>query len=119
MDLGFCQVGRGDVNDRSLPSVRENAAVVKLMRRGALLGLLAGVAFAFYRFLAARAPDTGGVTFEASPVPGLPRPVPRIATPATASAPVPAPAAVAPEPAPERPLVDGTGPAPIPEAAFT
>lgn len=95
--------------------MRENAAVLKLMRRGALLGLLAGAAFAVYRFIASRAPDTAGVTFQTSPVPGLPRPVPRIdpspATEATsAAAPVPE--------SPERPLVDG-GASPIPEAVIT
>jgi hypothetical protein len=96
--------------------MRENAAVLKLMRRGALLGLLAGAAFAVYRFLASRAPDTAGVTFQTSPVPGLPRPVPRIDTPPA----VPATAAVAAvAESPERPLVDGAGATPIPEAVIT
>jgi hypothetical protein len=102
--------------------MRENAAVLKLMRRGMLLGLLAGAAYAVVRFLAARSPDTAGVTFEASPVPGLPRPVPRIATPAESATPAAGAgptASIAPEPDPERPLVDGRGPAPLPEAAFT
>jgi hypothetical protein len=56
--------------------VRETAAVLKLLRRGVLAGLLAGGAYAAWRFLAARAPDTGGVTFQTSPFPGPPRPVP-------------------------------------------
>ena len=89
--------------------MRENAAVLKLMRRGAFLGLLAGVVYAAYRFLAARSPDAAGVTFQTSSVPNLPRPVPRIDTP-------PAAVAEAPESV-ERPVVDG--PTPIPEAAFT
>src|SRR3954451_9754640 len=87
--------------------------MLKLMRRGAVLGLLAGAAYAAYRFLAARAPDTAGVTFQTSPVPSLPRPVPRIdAGPAAAAE------AVAPE-SPEPPLVDGGGATPIPEAMIT
>jgi hypothetical protein len=94
--------------------MRENAAVLKLMRRGAFLGLLAGAAYAAWRFLASRAPDTAGVTFQTSSVPGLPRPVPRIDSPAAATAPV----AAAPE-SPERPLVDGARVTPIPEAVIT
>src|SRR4051794_1622342 len=90
--------------------------MLKLMRRGAVLGLLAGAAYAAYRFLASRAPDTAGVTFQTSPVPSLPRPVPRIDRPPVETA----PAAVAPE-SPERPLVDGAGaaPVPVPEAVIT
>jgi hypothetical protein len=60
--------------------VRENAAVVKLLRRGAVLGLLAGVAYAVWRTVASRAPDTRGMTFETQPFPAPPRPVPRPAT---------------------------------------
>jgi hypothetical protein len=97
--------------------MRETAAVLKLMRRGAFLGLLAGAAYAVYRFLAARSPDTAGVTFQTSTVPNLPRPVPRVdAAPAAAAA---APDEVAVPESPERPLVDGSGATPIPEAAFT
>lgn len=47
------------------------------MRRGFLIGAAAGVAYATWRFLSSRAPDTGGMTFEPQPFPGLPRPVPR------------------------------------------
>jgi len=61
--------------------VRDNAAVLKLMRRGVIAGLIAGGAYAVWRFLASRTPDTGGVTFETSPFPSLPRPVPKVATP--------------------------------------
>jgi hypothetical protein len=68
--------------------VRENAAVLKLMRRGAIVGLLAGGAYAIWRFMASRVPDTGGMTFEPTPFPGLPRPVPT----APASAPTEVPA---------------------------
>lgn len=105
--------------------MRDDAPVLKLMRRGVLVSLLAGAAYAAYRFLASRAPDTGGLTFEASPVPGPPRPVPARTTSASAPArssasasSTPA-AATAPEPTPERPLVDGSGAMPVPEAAFT
>jgi hypothetical protein len=123
MEPAFLQVSPGSVNDRSRRAMRENAAVLRLMRRGALLGLLAGAAYAVYRFIASRAPDTAGVTFQTSPVPGLPRPVPRIDTPPAAAA---SPAGSAPEPvvatapeSPERPLVDGAGATPIPEAVIT
>ena len=116
MEATVWQVGAGSVNDRSRRALRENAAVLKLMRRGALLGLLAGAAYAVYRFLAARSPDTAGVTFQTAPVPSLPRPVPRIdAAPAAATAPA---EPVAPESV-ERPLVDGAGATPIPEAVIT
>ena len=91
------------VNDRR--PMRETAAVLKLMRRGALLGLVAGAAYAVWRFLASRTPDTGGVTFEASPVPGLPRPVPKLDPPAPAA------------PAPWVEPVDGACPASHPVKA--
>jgi hypothetical protein len=71
------------VNDR--PPMRETAAVLKLFRRGVIAGLIAGGAYAIYRYLASRAPDTGGVTFETSPFPGPPRPVPKLDTPAPAA----------------------------------
>ena len=57
--------------------MRENAPVLKLLRRGAIAGLLAGGAYAAWRFLASRAPDTGGMTFQTSPFPGPPVPCPR------------------------------------------
>src|SRR3954451_23231390 len=91
--------------------------MLKLMRRGAVLGLLAGAAYAAYRFLAARAPDTAGVTFRTSPGPSLPRTVRRIAA-APAAAAAAAAEAFAPE-SPERPIVDGGGATPIPEAMIT
>ncbi|MBM3674914.1 MAG: hypothetical protein FJW88_08140 [Actinobacteria bacterium] len=50
----------------------------RLLRRGMAFGLLAGAAYAAWRFLAARAPDTGGLTFEPQPFPALPRPVPGV-----------------------------------------
>jgi hypothetical protein len=83
------------VNDRA--PMRETATVLKLFRRGVIAGLIAGGAYAIYRYLASRAPDTGGVTFETSPFPGLPRPVPRTAAPGSA------PAAVATTPVPSEP----------------
>jgi hypothetical protein len=66
--------------------VREHDRVLKLLRRGAMAGLLAGGAYAAWRFLASRAPDTAGVTFETSPFPGLPRPVPKSTTPTPSTA---------------------------------
>jgi hypothetical protein len=67
--------------------VREDVAVLKLLRRGAIAGLIGGVAYAAWRFLAARAPDTNGVTFEPAPFPGIPRPIPRPAEPPAAHEP--------------------------------
>ncbi len=43
--------------------------------------MVAGVAFAAWKFLAQRAPDTGGVSYEPQPFPMPPRPIP--ASPAT------------------------------------
>ena len=62
--------------------------MLKLLRRGVLAGLIAGGAYAVWRFLQARSPDTAGVTFQTTPFPGLPRPVPApvAATPASAPA---------------------------------
>jgi hypothetical protein len=77
--------GPSVVNDRR--PMRETAAVLKLLRRGVLAGVIAGGAFAIWKFLAARAPDTGGMTFEASPFPAPPRPVPRVDPPAPPPAP--------------------------------
>jgi hypothetical protein len=65
--------------------MRETASVLKLLRRGAVAGLIAGGAYAIWRYLASRTPDTGGVTFQTSPFPGPPRPVPA-PTPATTPA---------------------------------
>jgi hypothetical protein len=64
--------------------VRENAAVFKLLRRGVVAGLIAGGVYAVWRFLAARSPDTAGVTFQTSPFPSPPRPVPKLDEPAAA-----------------------------------
>ena len=47
-----------------------------LVRRGAIVGVVAGLAYAAWKFLAARAPDTAGVTYEPQPFPMPPRPVP-------------------------------------------
>ena len=58
------------------------------MRRGAIAGAVAGLAFAAWKFLASRAPDTAGVTYEPQPFPMPPRPVP----------PRPVPRAVTPTP---------------------
>ena len=60
--------------------------MLKLLRRGAIAGLLAGGAYAVWRFLASRAPDTGGVTFETSPFPAPPRPIPRPTAPTPSTA---------------------------------
>ena len=60
---------------------------MRIVRRGALAGAVAGVGFAIWKYFAARTPDTAGVRYEAQPFPMPPRPVP----------PVPAPARV-PEP---------------------
>ncbi len=46
------------------------------MRRGAIAGVVAGVAFAAWKYLASRTPDTAGVTYEPQPFPMPPRPVP-------------------------------------------
>ena len=46
------------------------------VRRGAIVGVVAGLAFAAWKFLAARTPDTAGVTYEPQPFPMPPRPVP-------------------------------------------
>ena len=73
-----CQTECSFVNDSA--AVRETAAVLKLLRRGAVAGLLAGAAYAVWRFLASRAPDTGGCHLRGrarSPRP--PRPVPNVA----------------------------------------
>jgi hypothetical protein len=77
-------------------AVRENAAVVKLLRRGAVLGLLAGIAYAAWRTLAPRTPDRGGPTFEPQPFPSPPRPVPRPGAPSTTGADAASPAWVEP-----------------------
>ncbi len=84
------------------PPMRENAAVLKLLRRGAIAGLIAGGAYAIWRFLAARTPDTAGVTFQSQPFPAPPRPVP---APTAAAAPPPA-AAAAPAPTPDAAWVE-------------
>jgi hypothetical protein len=62
---------------------------VKLLRRGVVVGLLAGFAYAVWRALAARTPDTAGVTFQTQGFLSPPRPVPRLPTPDTALLPEP------------------------------
>jgi hypothetical protein len=80
---------------------------VKFLRRGVVAGLLAGFAYAVWRALAARTPDTAGVTFQTQPFLSPPRPIPRVPTPDTALVPEPAdPAAPAPPPAPGAAWVD-------------
>ena len=49
---------------------------MRIVRRGALAGAVAGVGFAIWKYLAARTPDTAGVRYEAQPFPMPPRPVP-------------------------------------------
>ncbi len=78
--------GRATCVNAFAPSVRETAAVMKLLRRGAVAGLLAGVALVVWRKLAARTPQTDGMTFAPAPFPSPPRPVPRVAVPEPAGA---------------------------------
>ena len=65
--------------------------MIKLLRRGAVAGLLGGIAIVVWRMIASRTPDTDGMTFTAAPFPSPPRPVPRpqpvAASQKTASAP--------------------------------
>jgi hypothetical protein len=70
--------------------VRETATVLKVLRRGVIAGLLAGGAYAAWRLLASRAPDTAGVTFRTAPFPAPPVPVPAASSSAPAPAVVPA-----------------------------
>ena len=56
---------------------RETAPVSRILRRGALLGIGAGLVYAIVRFLAERTPDTGGLRYEAQPFPMPPKPVSR------------------------------------------
>ena len=67
---------------------------MRIVRRGALAGAVAGVGFAVWKYLAARTPDTGGVQYKAQPFPMPPRPVPSIPTP------VPMPSPSTPDVAP-------------------
>ena len=66
--------------------MRETAAVIKLLRRGAVAGLLAGVAVVVWRMIASRTPDTDGMTFTSAPFP--------LAAPPRPERPVPRPAPV-------------------------
>ncbi len=68
----------------------ETGAVMRIVRRGALAGAVAGVGFAIWKYLAARTPDTAGVRYEAQPFPMPPRPVPPPSASAAAGAPAPA-----------------------------
>ena len=54
----------------------ETHRVSPLLRRGAALGAVAGLAFAVWKFLASRAPDTGGVGYQPQPFPMPPKPIP-------------------------------------------
>jgi len=45
-------------------------------RRGAIVAALTGLGYATWKFLAARAPDTEGITFQAQPFPLPPKPIP-------------------------------------------
>jgi hypothetical protein len=91
--------------------VRETAAVVKLLRRGAVAGLLAGAAYAAWRMIAARTPRTDGVTFKSAPFPSPPRPVPAETRPVPSAAASASPSAAWVEP------VDGACPASHPVKA--
>ncbi|MEP6623314.1 MAG: hypothetical protein ABJC79_02650 [Acidimicrobiia bacterium] len=67
-----------------------------LIRRGAIVGMVAGLAYAAWKYLAQRTPDTGGVSYRAQPFPMPPRPIPATAT-ATPTATTSAPASVEPD----------------------
>ncbi|MGZ4799229.1 MAG: sunset domain-containing protein [Acidimicrobiia bacterium] len=70
--------------------------MLKLLRRGALAGVLAGAAYGIWRYLASRSPDTGGVTFESSSFLTPPRPVPKLDAPGPPGTAVPTGGAAAP-----------------------
>ncbi len=89
------------VADRSC----ENGPVIKLIRRGAIAGALAGLALAAWKFLAARSPDTAGVRYEPQPFPMPPRPIPPAPIPPAPARPTPTPAASDP-PASDLPASD-------------
>ncbi|MBK5288554.1 MAG: hypothetical protein JJE46_08805 [Acidimicrobiia bacterium] len=48
----------------------------RLIRRGAIAATLASLGYAAWKFLAARRPDTAGLTFQAQPFPLPPKPIP-------------------------------------------
>lgn len=56
------------------------------VRRGVVVGALAGVGLALWKVLARRAPDTGGLRYTPQPFPMPPRPEP-VATPGPAAVP--------------------------------
>lgn len=56
-----------------------------LLRRGIVLGALAGAAYAAWKVLGSRTPDTGGVRYEPQPFPSPPRPVPASVDPSPAT----------------------------------
>ena len=60
---------------------------MRIVRRGALAGAVAGVGFAVWKFLAARTPDTAGVQYQSQPFPMPPRPVPPIPSPSPSTPP--------------------------------
>ncbi|MGZ4675617.1 MAG: sunset domain-containing protein [Acidimicrobiia bacterium] len=59
----------------------------RLVRRGVLVGAIAGAGYAAWRFLAARAPATEGLSYQVQPFPNPPRPVPPPASATAASSP--------------------------------
>ena len=53
----------------------ETHAVTRLLRRGIVVGAFAGLAYAAWRFVAARGAGSGGPGYEPQPFPMPPRPV--------------------------------------------
>ncbi len=98
----------GRVNEFRVPEC-ETGAMSRLVRRGILVGALVGVGYAAWRFLAARAPRTEGMRFEAQPFPALPRPV-AVPSPAAAPSPAPAPTVASTDAAAVEPDADGNCP---------
>ena len=76
-DIGTSSLARilGGVNVFPV-SACKTACVSPLIRRSAIVGVAAGLAFAAWKFLASRAADTGGVTYQPQPFPMPPKPIP-------------------------------------------